>query len=145
MKTYQELWADEDGMLLDGQDRLPINQPRGTAEQVNDDSMSTDHISTGPLASRLLSLLKFEHRSDANSNENTNGEANLFSNDADEMNLDGPLPNGDTGDRPLPPAASISDLTGSKMSSQRLDYVQSDERIKAELRHLGLLQQDDNP
>ena len=142
-KTYQETWEEEDGMMLDRmQDKLPFNQPRGSVEQINDDGLTTDHVSTGPLASRLLSLLRFEHRSPPN--ENGSNDPNSFLADGnDTMDLDG-LVNGDSGEKPLPPAASIADLTGSKTTSQRLDYVQSDERIKAELRHLGLLSQDDN-
>jgi transcriptional adapter 3 len=144
-RTYQEIWDEEDGMMADNNNnnnRLPINQPRGSVEQVNDDSLTTDQVSTGPLASRLLSLLKFEHRSPQN--ENGTGSDSFLTDGNDTMDLDG-LVNGDSGDKPLPSAASISELTGSKGSSQRLDYVQSDERIKAELRHLGLLAQDDNP
>ncbi len=145
-KTYHEVWAEEDGMDVNGnQDRLPLNQPRGSMDQVNDDSLATDQVSAGPLASRLLSLLKFEHRSPPNENGNSLSDPNSFLADSNDiMDLDGTA-NGDGGDKPLPPAASIADLTGSKTLSQRLDYVQSDERIKAELRHLGLLSQDENP
>jgi transcriptional adapter 3 len=67
------------------------------------------------------------------------------------MDLDG-LPNGhlDIGgeDKPLPVAASVADLVGSKSSSSlgsKLEYAQADERIKMELRHLGFLGQDETP
>jgi transcriptional adapter 3 len=142
-KTYQEIWAEEDGMHVDNSaDRLPINQPRGNAEAVNDDALTTDQVSTGPLASRLMSLLRFEHRSPPT--DSASNDPNSFLTDGNDMDLDG-LTNGDSADKPLPPATSVSDLTGTKSASQRLDYVQSDERIKAELRHLGLLAQDDQP
>lgn len=134
-------------MIMDNSlDKLPLNQPRGNVERINDDNIATDQVSTGPLASRLLSLLKFEHRSPPTENGiSTNDFAATDGNDT--MDLDG-LTNGttDPADKPLPPSAAVSDLTGSKSSaSHRLDYVQSDERIKAELRHLGLLGQDENP
>ena len=141
-KTYQEIWADEDGMLADSDHRLPLTQPRGNVDQVNDDSLDTDQVSTGPLASRLLSLLKFEHRPPPSENNTVNDS--FLADGNDTMDLDG-LVNGDGADKPLPPASAIADLTGSKTLSQRLDYVQSDERIKAELRHLGLLATDENP
>lgn len=145
-RSYQDIWAEEDGTISveSGNDKLPINHPRGNVEQINDENVSTDQISTGPLASRLLSLLKFEHRPPS---DNGTGDLNSFMADGnDTMDLDG-LTNGhDSSEKPLPPAAAVADLAPSKNSNtQRLDYVQSDERIKAELRHIGLLGQDENP
>jgi len=131
-----------------GAEKLPLNQPRGSVEQISDDNIVTDQVSTGPLASRLLSLLKFEHRSPPSENGNAANDLNAFmANDGnDAMDLDG-LTNGhDSSDKPLPPSASVADLAGPKISaSHKLDYVQNDERIKSELRHLGLLGQDENP
>jgi transcriptional adapter 3 len=139
-RTYQEIWAEEDGMMVDSSDPGSLNQGRGNIEQLTDESAATDSISSGPLASRLLSLLKFEHRSDPSEN----GVMDFMGDGNDTMDLDG-LTNGHDGsEKPLPPAAAVSEQAGSK-SSQRLDYVQSEERIKAELRHLGLLGQEENP
>lgn len=122
-------------------DKLPSNQARGTAEAIDDNNLSTDQVSAGPLANRLLSLLKFEHRSPQNDGNN---DLNAFANGDDTMDLDG-LTNGHDGaDKPLAPATAVADLVGSKIS-QRFDYVQSEERIKSELRYLGLLGQDENP
>jgi transcriptional adapter 3 len=147
-RSYQEIWAEEDTVTIsiDNGDKLPQNQSRGNVEQITDDNLATDQISTGPLASRLLSLLKFEHRSPQN-DINGNGDLNSFMADGnDTMDLDG-LGNGhDFAEKPLPPAAAVADQAPSKSSnSQRLDYVQSEERLKAELRHLGFLGQDENP
>ena len=142
-RPYQEIWAEEDGMMVDGSsDRLPLNQPRGSIDAVNDDNLNTDQVSTGPLASRLLSLLRFEHRSPPNENGSS---GNDFTDGNDAMDLDGLMNGNDLSEKPLPPAASVSDQAASKSASQKLDYVQSDERIKAELRHLGLLGQDESP
>lgn len=115
-----------------------------------DGTEETDQVSQGPLASRLLSLLRFEHRTPPNSD--TNGDlTNGFTNgDVNAMDLDG-LTNGHVDsneDKPLPVAASVADLVGTKPPSipgQKLDYAQADERIKLELRHLGFLGQDEVP
>ncbi|KIY02716.1 uncharacterized protein Z520_01181 [Fonsecaea multimorphosa CBS 102226] len=148
-RSYQEIWAEEDSGTItveNGVDKLSLSGPRGNVEQINDENVATDQISTGPLASRLLSLLKFEHRSPP-TDPNATGDLNTFMADGnDTMDLDG-LTNGhDTSEKPLPPAAAVADQAPAKSSnSQRLDYVQSEERIKGELRHLGLLGQDENP
>ncbi|EHY54749.1 Transcriptional regulator [Exophiala dermatitidis] len=150
-KSYQEIWAEEDGLMHvdnNNEKKLSPNEPRGSIEAINDDNLATDQVSTGPLAARLLSLLKFEHRSPANENANGTNDLNTFmaTDGNDTMDLDG-LTNGqDNADKPLAPAAAIAEQAGGKQaSSQRLDYVQSEERIKGELRHLGLLGQDEEP
>lgn len=142
-RHWTDIWAEEDGgMITDGLDRLSTTQPRGNADQIDEDNASTDQISSGPVASRLLSLLKFEHRSPLN--DIAGNDLNAFTDGNDTMDLDG-LTNGhDNTDKPLAPATSIADLSGNK-ASQKLDYLQSDERIKSELRYLGLLGQDENP
>jgi transcriptional adapter 3 len=148
-RHYTEIWADEDGLNPPKQDpdRLPVNQGRGTVDDVTEENVSTDQISTGPLHSRLLSLLKFEHRSSPTENGvTTNGDVNLFTNGNDDtMDLDG-LTNGiDDGEKPLPVAASVADLTGSKSALlKRLDWQDSDDRLKGEFRHLNFLGQDEN-
>lgn len=148
-RSYHDIWAEEDGISVvdSNNDKFALSHPRGNVEQINDDNVGTDQVSTGPLASRLLSLLKFEHRSPPNE-ANGIGDLNSFmaTDGNDTMDLDG-LTNGhDNSEKPLAPAAAVADQAGSKASaSQRLDYVQSEERIKSELRHLGLLGQDENP
>lgn len=147
---YQEKWAREDNQPFSNtrSESLSASQGRGSVDQINDDNIQTDHISPGPLASRLLSLLKFEHRSLPSENSNTANDFSSFMNDGgnDTMDLDG-LTNGqDNSDKPLPPAASVAELTGSKSTQQqKLEYAQADERLKMELRHLNLLGQDENP
>ncbi|EXJ85667.1 transcriptional adapter 3 [Capronia coronata CBS 617.96] len=148
-RSYQEIWAEEDGMVLvdNNNEKLPLNQPRGNFDSINDDNVSTDQVSTGPLASRLLSLLRFEHRSPPSETTNGMNDLNFMATDSnDTMDLDG-LTNGqDNSEKPLAPAAAVAEQAGPKVSSsQRLDYVQSEERIKGELRHLGLLGQDETP
>ncbi|RMZ84288.1 hypothetical protein DV738_g737, partial [Chaetothyriales sp. CBS 135597] len=62
-RSYQEIWAEEDGLMIDTNADKPVSShPRGSFDALNEDNIATDQISTGPLASRLLSLLKFEHR-----------------------------------------------------------------------------------
>jgi transcriptional adapter 3 len=146
-RHYTEIWAEEDGTLVVDSGNLPPNHPRGSVEQITDDNANTDQVSAGPLTSRLLSLLKFEHRSPLVENTNGTHDLNSFSLDGnDTMDLDG-LTNGqDNSEKPLAPASALADLTGSKSSSlQRLDYALTEDRLKGELRQIAILGQDENP
>lgn len=135
-RAYQDIWDEEDGMINSAKDRPSLSQPHGDLDQMSDDVAGTDQISTGPLISRLVSLLKFEHRSE---DQTTNG---ADPDDPSAMDFDFGLES--TAEKAPPSATKISDPAASR-SSQRLDYIQSEERIKAELRHLGILGQDENP
>lgn len=134
----------------------------GSIEDINDETIGTDSISGGPLANRLLSLLRFEHRSTPPENSSViNGagpsdSTNLFGNDP-SMDLDN-LTNGaldPTEPKPLPAASSVADQyapkphnSGSSSSNGTATgtgHPPADDRIKIELRHLGFLGVDDEP
>lgn len=154
-KRYTEIWAEEDGALSNSrqtgdQDGLPLNQGRGNIEQLTDEVAETDKISIGPLVSRLYSLLRYGHRPppDENSTNTTSNVdtsvANGVSN-GDSMDVD--QPTGESENKPIPPATSFPDASpsGFKVPAAKLDHAQLDERLKAELRHVGFFGPDDNP
>ncbi|KAE8352931.1 histone acetyltransferases subunit 3-domain-containing protein [Aspergillus coremiiformis] len=153
-KHYNEIWAEEDGLMNVDQangnrERLPLNQGRGNIDQVTDETMETDKVSVGPLVSRLYSLLRYEHRASPDENSGTNGTVNgelpNGSSLGDAMDLD--HPGGDSENKPQLSATSFPDASpsGFKVPAAKLDHSQLDERLKAELRHVGFLGPDDNP
>lgn len=153
-KHYSQIWAEEDGSMnidSNGQDKLPLNQGRGNIEQVTDDTAETDQVSVGPLVGRLHSILRFEHRvlPDENSTPTTaNGEPStngMLNGDSTGMDLD--QVNGDTETKPLPSATAFTDTSpnGFKVPAAKLEHAQLDERLKAELRYVGFLGEEDNP
>ncbi|KAI9931675.1 Transcriptional regulator [Aspergillus wentii] len=153
-KHYTEIWAEDDGALSVDQangDRLPLNQGRGNIDSVTDDTAETDKVSVGPLVSRLYSLLRYEHRdpSDENApNGTANGETSANGNlNADSMDIDQPQPTGESENKAHASATSFRDASpsGFKVPAAKLDHAQLDERLKAELRHVGFLGSDDNP
>ncbi|KAJ5679123.1 hypothetical protein N7462_007367 [Penicillium macrosclerotiorum] len=154
-KSYRQIWAEEDGLPYDPsqeeKDQLPLNQGRGTIEQLTDEKTETNDISIGPLLSRLVSLLRYEHRTlPEDSANSTNGDAPATGGlGGDAMDLDQPSGELDTKpeNKPLPPATAFRDAspTGFKTSVAKLDHAQLDERAKAELRYIGFLGADDNP
>ncbi|GMF73645.1 unnamed protein product [Aspergillus oryzae] len=153
-RHYNEIWAEEDGLMNVDQngnkERLPLNQGRGNIDQVTDETMETDKVSVGPLVSRLYSLLRYEHRAPdetPGTNGTVNGELPNGSSLGDAMDLDHPIGGGDSESKPQPSATSFPDASpsGFKVPAAKLDHAQLDERLKAELRHVGFLGAEDNP
>ncbi|TRX89701.1 hypothetical protein FHL15_009451 [Xylaria flabelliformis] len=148
-KHYSEVWADEDGaMAIDsnsqGRDRLAPNQPRGTIDNMDDDVAETDKLSVGPVLSRLLQAMRPEARAQPSEDKpmtnGVNGDAEV----KEEVNGDGGPAQGEEG-KSNPPAAFMPESTSEawkKATHPKLDYLQVDERIKQELRHIGFLPQD---
>ncbi|KAJ5788617.1 Histone acetyltransferases subunit 3 [Penicillium paradoxum] len=154
-KSYRQIWAEEDGVSYDSsqddKDQLPLNQGRGSIEQLTDDKTETNEVSVGPLLSRLCSLLRYEHRTfPEDTNPTTNGDTSSVGGlGGDAMDID--QPNGDketkSEPKPLPAATTFRDADPNdfKTSVAKLDHAQLDERAKAELRYIGFLGADDNP
>ncbi|KAL4949917.1 histone acetyltransferases subunit 3-domain-containing protein [Aspergillus filifer] len=154
-KHYSDVWAEEDGVMNIDQangdkENLPLNEGRGNIDQVTDETVETDKISMPPLLSRLTSLLRYEHRAPEENatNGTTNGDLSMNGLNGDSMDLD--HPNGDTSEstnKPQPSATSFraGSPSGFKVPAAKLDHAQLDERLKAELRHVGFLGADENP
>ncbi|EEH18964.2 hypothetical protein PABG_01283 [Paracoccidioides brasiliensis Pb03] len=155
-KHYTEIWAEEDGSInVDSsnqeREQLPLNQGRGSIDQVTDETAETQQISAPPLVSRLYSLLRFEHRTlpvesaagSTSNNEDTNMNGTM---NGDAMDLDNLL-GVETEAKPLNSATTFADASpnGFKVPAAKLEHGQLDERLKAELRYVGLFGQNDNP
>ncbi|MCJ1418100.1 Transcriptional regulator [Xylographa parallela] len=154
-KLYTEAWAEEDGSISvdtsqSNRDKLPANQPRGGIDQIDDENLDTDQNSTGPLLSRLLSTMRYEHRAPtAEDKEKIYG----LTTGASELNgLQNGMINNEnnhdvTMEDRLPPATFFPESASQnwKVPSGKLDYAQVDERLKAELRYIGFLGQDEEP
>lgn len=155
-KHYTEIWAEEDGaMAIDSlPDKPDPNHPRGNIDHMTDDIAETDKLSVGPLLSRLLQAMRPESRVIASEDtkpqvNGINGDANasldLSINGIDSFDAAAPPPsqsNGQPADRELPPAAQMPDSNTEawkRATHPKLDYTQSEERIKQELRHIGFL------
>lgn len=154
-RHYTEVWAEEDGALsrdTPEQDKLPPNQPRGSLDQMDDEVAETDQISGGPLLNRLLSTMRFEHRPPPTDEKS---QPNGLVNGIGESALtNGDLPNGTGQDsapteessnksQTIPPATALPSFDRpAANAAQHLSHAQIDERLKAELRHIGFLSPD---
>ncbi len=149
-KHYAEIWAEEDGaMSIDsnpqGRDKLQPNQPRGNIENMDDDVAETDKLSVGPVLSRLLQAMRPEGRAQPSDDKPTTNGVNGDVEVKEEPNGDAAAgtPNEET--KSLPPASFMSESSSEawkKATHPKLDYMQVDERIKQELRHIGFLPQE---
>lgn len=155
-RHYSEVWAEEDGSLgrdTPEDDRLSPNQPRGSLDQMDDDIAETDQISSGPVLSRLLSTMRFEHRASPSEDKtqmngvvNGNGDSSLTNCDLPNgiSHESGPFDEASSG-KVLPSATSLPSSERGPANPPSLTHAQVDERLKAELRHLGFLAPDSEP
>lgn len=151
-KHYTEVWAEEDGSIsvekAPGLDGLPPNQARSSLENMDDDVAETDQVSAGPMINRLLSAMRFENRPPTEEKFTANGTNSPSTNGVGPS--DAPSTSDPFTDSPaatLPPATfmSESNLPSWKSPTPKLTSEQMDERMKAELRHIGFLAPDSEP
>ena len=132
-------------------DAYPPNEPRGDMDEMNDQVAETDQVSTGPVLARLLQTLRPERRAPP-TDTTVNGDAHATNGIPNgEMEVDGEPP----ADHPptisaqtQPPATFFPESRDPSWKSTPLpkpDYSTMDERLLAELRHIGFLAPDDKP
>jgi transcriptional adapter 3 len=144
-RHYKEIWAEEDGaMHIDSNDQRPApNVPRGAAEDVTDDVLETDQISTGPLLARLLGTLRPEGRGSQNSSNGANG----LNDDAMDIDEGAGAPADSTNTNSIPAATQLPDFQSpawkSAQSNGRTEYSGLEDRVLMELKHYGLISEAD--
>lgn len=144
-RHYKEIWAEEDGaMHLDTNDQRPApNVPSGAAEDVTNDVLETDQVSTGPLLARLLATLRPEGRGNQNNSDDANGL------NGDAMDIDeGAGATADTSNNNSIPAASqLPDFQSpgwkGPSTNGRTEYSGLEDRVLMELKHYGLISEAD--
>lgn len=143
-RHYKDVWAEEDGaMHMDSNlDRPATNIPRGAAEDIIDDVLESEHVSAGPLVSRLLATLRPEGRG----NQNTSSEPNGVNGDAMDIDEGAGAPADTTNNNSLPSATQLPDFIGrtpQPSSTGRADYATLEDRMLMELKYYGFLSEAD--
>ncbi|KAL7620486.1 Transcriptional regulator [Parahypoxylon ruwenzoriense] len=149
-KHYAEIWAEEDGaMAVDstppGRDKLAPNQARGTIDNMDDDVAETEKLSVGPVLSRLLQAMRPEARAQPSEDKPMTNGVNGDFEFKEEINGDSGISAAGEESKSIPPAAFMTESSTEawkKATHPKLDYLQVDERIKQELRHIGFLPQE---
>ena len=121
---------------------------------MDDELAETEQISGGPLLNRLLSTMRFEHRTQPTEEKShSNGLSNGI---GESSHTNGDLPNSANQDsapteeatnksQTIPSATALPSLDRPPATAQHLSHAQIDERLKAELRHIGFLPPDTEP
>jgi transcriptional adapter 3 len=144
-RHYKEIWAEEDGaMHIDSNDQRPTpNVPRGAAEDVTDEVLETDQVSTGPLLARLLATLRPEGRGNQNSSNGANG----LNDDAMDIDEGAGAPADTTNTNSIPAATQLPDFQSPgwkpPQSNGRTEYTGLEDRVLVELKHYGLISEAD--
>jgi len=125
-------------MAVDPPLRPSANQPRGTLEAMSDSLAETDQVSVGPITSRVIALMKTEHRPpiEEKAGKEPDPFADLLPESAEDKELEAE-----------PPATQFAESIKPdwRLPTQKLDYAQMDERMKQELRYIGFLGAEEEP
>lgn len=141
LRHYKEIWAEEDGaMHIDSNDqRPPPNVARGAAEDISDEVLETDQVSTGPLLARLVATLRPEGRGNQNSSNDTNG----VNGDAMDIDEGAGAPADTNNTNSIAAATQLPDFQQpgwrAPQPTGRTDYAGLEDRVMMELKHLGLI------
>jgi transcriptional adapter 3 len=144
-RHYKEIWAEEDGaMHIDSNDLRPApNVPRGAAEDVTDEVLETDQVSTGPLLARLLATLRPEGRGNQNNSNGING----LNDDAMDIDEGAGAPPDTANTNSIPAATQLPDFQSlgwkPSQNSGRTEYSGLEDRVLMELKHYGLISEAD--
>ncbi|ODV61930.1 histone acetyltransferase NGG1 ASCRUDRAFT_28220, partial [Ascoidea rubescens DSM 1968] len=134
---YSKLWTEEDNSFDNNNSNVNKNStiedvlrdkliPKGSSEQLTDELLEKDQVSCGPLVSRLLSaILKLDNNGDNSMNRDNTKD--------DDSNKDNN--NSSNGDN-----ISIfsNDQQNYKLPSIKTDYNSLEERVKRELKYVGV-------
>jgi transcriptional adapter 3 len=144
-RHYKEIWAEEDGaMHIDSNDLRPSpNIARGAAEDISDQVLETDQVSTGPLLARLLGTLRPEGRG----NQNNSNDANGINGDAMDIDEGAGAPADPTNTNTIPAASQLPDFQQpgwrASQPAPRSEYTGLEDRVLMELKHYGLISEDE--
>lgn len=125
---YSTIWNEEEnsGNYSPPPNTITLDSiiPKQSSNELNDDSLESEDVSCGPLVSRLLSAIIKDDNA-LNNGNNENNDNNDSSNDNDSSSK-------------LTSLSAISDQQGFKVSSLNTDYSTLEERLKRELKYIGI-------
>ncbi|KAK6456290.1 histone acetyltransferase transcription factor [Scheffersomyces xylosifermentans] len=140
-RFYADAWADEDSTLSSKLNTPAYQQspadsykPRGSIDNLNDDTLYTEEISCGPLSSRLLSaILSTREGLSDDESKDIDGNTNIdITNNSEERILTG----NEDGDEEV--ATQLDSGEDYKVATEVNDFHSIEERLKRELKYIGI-------
>lgn len=146
---YADVWAEDDSNLASKlnspayqQSALDSYKPKGSIESLSDDKLYTEDISCGPLSSRLLSAILSVNDTDERDDDDANGSYSDNENDpkshrkepsidVDILSNMRPIPDDDV-------ATRLNSGEEYKVTAEVSDFHSIEERLKRELKHIGI-------
>jgi transcriptional adapter 3 len=134
---YGDVWAEEDATLgsklnspTSHQQSLESYKPKGSSDEITDNTLYTEEVSVGPLSSRLLSAIFSNHEVNSNDEDMPLKELNVYSDEISEVN-DGDKLDGEV-------ASQLNSSEDYKVTSEISDFNSLEERLKQELKYIGI-------
>lgn len=139
---YSTIWNEEEnsGNYSPPPSRITQDSilPKKASTDLNDDALESEQVSCGPLVSRLLSAILKDDKGNTEGTAGNGGEINN-NNDLNDRN--------DDDNDSKTSTSAIPEQQGWKVSSVNADYNTLEERLKRELKYIGIfmnLNSDDN-
>lgn len=145
---YSDVWEKEDTISgLAGTSPPPVNDPTAilphrSAADISDATLDTEEISCGPLVSRLLSAILKEDDENDSSKVRIKQEGELMGSREDTPGAAANTPTSEADTFSKPAAAGTTSTLPNpqmwKINSINLDYPTFEERLKRELKFVGI-------
>ncbi|KAH3671213.1 hypothetical protein WICMUC_004730 [Wickerhamomyces mucosus] len=127
-ELYSKVWnaeeLQENYTSINKEPTIDNFKPKGTSNELSDDILDSENLSLGPLVSRLLSAVIRDSDELTSANLNDNG-TNDNDDDYDSANK-------------ITTITALPQQQGWKVSSVNIDYETLEERLKRELKFVGL-------
>ena len=152
-RHYKDIWGEEDSGA-NGDSAPTATEPQssveanGSLEQMTDELAETSDISLGPMYSRLISLIRPVHYPEAIRDGQQNGtDATDADGDVKMEGLTTTTSNTATIPQDIKPSTWFpeSSLPGFKTEFPKISAQEMEDRIKAQLRNIGFIEEDAEP
>ncbi|CEP61462.1 histone acetyltransferase NGG1 LALA0_S03e03400g [Lachancea lanzarotensis] len=142
---YADVWSKEDNSQnIANLSPPPLHDPtsilpKKSSRELSDQTLDTEEISCGPLVSRLLSAILRDDTKDTNSTEpTTDVDVKMDTPTAGNPTLTPSSEMDEDRSTKLSSTSNIPQQAGWKVNSVNLDYPTFEERLKRELKYVGI-------
>ncbi|OQO11935.1 hypothetical protein B0A48_03662 [Cryoendolithus antarcticus] len=154
-RTYKEVWAAEDGLTGTEPPRREENDPnvaRGGMDEMNDEVAETDEVSLGPIAARLMSIIRPQPNTSTSSRPppteeppDTNGDTSMLNGTDDLLDPLATLPGASVTEDHHPLTLLPPEASRLAPEHPKPDFDTFESRALQELKYIGFITPSDTP